>query len=178
MSLRTVRILLWLPLIAFLAVLGLVASGLIRPHDVTIHSQMIGKPLPAFTLPALSEGRPLTTASFADGRPRLVNVFASWCVPCASEGEQLAKLKAAGVAIDGIAIRDRAADTLAFLQRYGNPYERVARDDASAFQVALGSSGVPETFLIDGHGIVRQQYVGPIRDEQVASLIESVKALR
>jgi cytochrome c biogenesis protein CcmG, thiol:disulfide interchange protein DsbE len=178
MSLRTIRILLWLPLVAFVAVLGLVASGLIRPHDVTVHSQMIGKPLPAFTLPALPAGAPLTASSFADGRPRLVNVFASWCVPCASEGEQLARIKAAGVMVDGIAIRDKPADTLAFLQRYGNPYERIARDDTSAFQVALGSSGVPETFLIDGHGIVRQQYVGPIRDEQVASLVEAVKALR
>jgi cytochrome c biogenesis protein CcmG, thiol:disulfide interchange protein DsbE len=178
MSLRTIRILLWLPLIAFLAVLGLVASGLIRPHDVTVRSQMVGKPLPAFTLPALTNGAPLTASSFADGRPRLVNVFASWCVPCASEGAQLAKLQAAGVAIDGIAIRDRPEDTLAFLQRYGNPYERVARDDTASFQVALGSSGVPETFLIDGQGIVRQQYVGPIRDEQVQSLVEAVKALR
>lgn len=178
MTLRTIRILLWLPLVAFLAVLGLVASGLIRPHDVTIHSQMVGKPLPAFTLPALGAEAPLTASSFADGQPRLVNVFASWCVPCAAEAEQLGRLKAAGVPVDGIAIRDRPADTLAFLGRYGNPYERVARDDTSAFQVALGSSGVPETFLIDGHGIVRQQYVGPIRDEQVGSLIEAVKALR
>jgi cytochrome c biogenesis protein CcmG/thiol:disulfide interchange protein DsbE len=178
MTLRTVRILLWLPLLAFLAILGLVASGLIRPHDVTIHSQMIGKPLPVFTLPPLGAGPPLAATSFADGRPRLVNVFASWCVPCAAEATSLARIKAAGIAIDGIAIRDRAADTHGFLARYGNPYDRVARDDAAAFQVAMGSSGVPETFLIDGQGIVRQQYVGPIRDEQVGSLIEAVRALR
>ncbi len=178
MSLRAVRILLWLPLVAFLIILGLVASGLIKPHDNTIRSRMVGQPLPAFSLPGVQPGPPLTSASFADGQPRLLNVFASWCVPCVAEAPQLMALRQAGVRIEGVAVSDLPADTLAFLQQNGNPYAHVARDDASRLQMTLGSSGVPETFLIDGHGIVREQHIGGIGPQDVAALIAAVKAAR
>ncbi len=179
MTLRTIRILLWLPLVAFLIVLGLVSSGLVTPHQTTIRSQMVGKPLPAFSLPAgRTGGASLTSASFGDGRPRLVNFFASWCVPCAAEAPQLMALRQAGIPIEGIALRDRPDDLAAFLQRNGDPYDRIGRDDSSAVQVALGSSGVPETFLIDGRGIIRAQHVGPLDPQDVADLIAAVKGAR
>jgi cytochrome c biogenesis protein CcmG, thiol:disulfide interchange protein DsbE len=92
----------------------------------------------------------LSSADYAKGKPRLLNVFASWCLPCAVEAPQLAALRQAGVEIDGIAIRDRSEDVAAFLERYGNPFTRIGRDDVSAVQLALGSSGVPETFIAMG----------------------------
>lgn len=173
---RMVRLLLWLPLVAFLLVLGLVSSGLIKPHDTTIESQMIGRPLPAFTLPAGRDGdAPLTSAAFTDGKPHLVNIFASWCVPCLAEAPVLLALKQEGIRIEGIAVRDRTEDLAAFLKRNGDPYERIGRDDSGAVQIALGSSGVPESFVVDGKGIIRAQHIGEIRPEDVAALIAAVR---
>jgi cytochrome c biogenesis protein CcmG/thiol:disulfide interchange protein DsbE len=173
---RAVRILLWLPLIAFLIVLALVFTGLIKPHDAAIRSRMIGQPLPIFTLPPVRAGEPpLRSADMADGRPRIVNVFASWCIPCAAEGAQLLALQQAGVRIDGIAISDRPADTIDFLARNGDPYEQIGRDDASVVQLSLGSSGVPESFVIDGKGIIRLQKIGDIRSEDVPAMLAAVR---
>lgn len=176
MSLRTIRILLWLPLIAFLIVLGLVASGLIRPHDTSVRSQMVGKPLPAFSLSSVRPGQPpVTSQSFADGKVRLVNIFASWCGPCAIEMPQLFQLKQAGVAIEGIASRDKPADSLGFLRQYGDPYDRIGNDDKSAVQIAIGSSGVPETYVIDGKGVIRLQHIGPIGPQDIGDILAAVK---
>lgn len=176
---KTVRFLLWLPLVAFLVILGLVSSGLIKPHATTIVSQMVGKPLPAFTLTSARPGEPPVTArAFADGRPRLLNIFASWCVPCLAEAPQLMAIRRAGVSIEGMAVRDRQADVAEFLGRNGDPYDRIGLDDQAVLQVALGSSGVPETFLIDGKGIIRAQHIGEIRPEDVPGLIQAVKDAR
>jgi cytochrome c biogenesis protein CcmG, thiol:disulfide interchange protein DsbE len=137
---------------------------------------MVGKPLPEFTLPAAVEGTPgLSTADFRQGEPRLLNVFASWCVPCAVEAPQLEALQQAGVGIDGVAIRDRSEDIAAFLQRHGNPFARIGKDDVSAVQLALGSSGVPETFVVDGQGVIRYQHIGDIRPEHVQVILEKLK---
>ncbi|MDH7637903.1 DsbE family thiol:disulfide interchange protein [Sphingomonas oryzagri] len=176
MSLRTVRILLWLPLVAFLIVLGLVSSGLIKPHDASVHSRMVGNPLPAFSLPSTRAGQaPVTSASFADGKVRLINIFGSWCVPCAVEMPQLVELKREGVIIDGIASRDTPADSLAFLKRYGDPFDRIGDDKTSAVQIAIGSSGVPETYVVDGKGIIRAQHIGPIQPQDMADILAAMK---
>jgi cytochrome c biogenesis protein CcmG/thiol:disulfide interchange protein DsbE len=179
MSLKTIRILLWLPLAAFLIVLGLVSAGLIKPHDASIRSQMVGKPLPVFSLRSTRPGAPpLTSASFADGKVRLVNIFASWCVPCAAEMPQLAELKRGGIIIEGIASRDKPADSLAFLQRYGDPYDRIGDDGTSAVQIAIGSSGVPETYVVDGKGVVRAQHIGPLEPQDLADILAAMKDAR
>jgi DsbE subfamily thiol:disulfide oxidoreductase len=86
----------------------------------------------------------------------------SWCIPCAAEAPQLMALKQAGVAIDAIAIRDARPDVDAFLARNGTPYSRIGLDARSGVQIALGSSGVPETFVIDGNGTVILRHAGPI----------------
>jgi len=103
-------------------------SGCIRPADREVVSAFIGKPLPAFDLPPASDDRPgLATAQFKQGKPRLLNVFASWCVPCAVEAPQLAALVQQGVEIDGVALRDRKDDLARFLVQNGNPFTRSAR---------------------------------------------------
>jgi cytochrome c biogenesis protein CcmG/thiol:disulfide interchange protein DsbE len=173
------RLLIWLPLLLFAGFFGLFASGLLRPDDHLINSRLVGKPLPAFSLPAAASDRPaLASPQFADGKPRLLNIFASWCVPCAVESPQLTALRQAGVEIDAIAIRDARPDVDRFLARNGNPYSRIGLDARSAVQMALGSSGVPETFVIDGKGIIRHQHIGDIRADDMPGLLKILSDAR
>ncbi len=171
------RWLTWLPLGLFMALAALFLGGLLRPEGRVIESKMVGKPLPAFALPQAASDRPaLTSAEFAKDKPRLLNIFASWCVPCAAESPQLMALRQAGVPIDGIAIRDAREDVDRFLARYGNPYDHIGLDARSSVQLALGSSGVPETFLIDGDGRIVHQHIGDIRADDVADILARWKA--
>jgi cytochrome c biogenesis protein CcmG/thiol:disulfide interchange protein DsbE len=159
-----------------LALLLLLLAGLVwrmaTPADTTVSSKLEGKPVPAFILPPALESKPgLDSAELATGKPRLVNIFASWCVPCITEVKVLQQLKARGVAIDGIAVRDRAADVADFLARNGDPYQRIGSDSESKVQIALGSSGVPESFIVDGRGIIRYQHIGPIEQSDVPLIL-------
>ena len=173
------RFALWAPLAIFALLFAVVASGLFRPAEKVVRSAMVGKPIPDFALPPMVPGKPgLTSASFRQGQPRLLNVFASWCIPCIAEAPQLMRLKAMGVPIDAIAIRDTAPAIAGFLRRNGDPYARIGSDRASEVQLALGSSGVPETFVIDGRGIVVKQIIGDIRPENIAEIAQAVKDAR
>ncbi len=89
-------------------------------------------------------------------------------MPCVAEAPLLAELERQGVPIDAIAVRDRPEDVAAFLAKHGNPFERIGSDPESRVQLALGSSGVPETFVVDGKGIIRYQHMGPIEASDVA----------
>lgn len=166
----------WIPLLLFAGFLGVAAYQLSQPKDDFVHSAMIGKPLPEFALPAALDGTAgVSTAGFRDGKPRLLNIWASWCLPCIAEAPQLDRLRQEGVEIVGIAIRDRPEDVAAFLARHGNPYTRIGADDLSQVQLAIGSSGVPETFVIDGEGVIRYQHIGDIRAEHVPMLLEKLR---
>ena len=108
----------------------------------------------------------------------MINLFASWCVPCIGEAPVLEELKQRGVKIDGIAVRDRPDALQAFLRRNGNPSDLLGSDPHSEVQLALGSSGVPETFVIDGKGVIRVQHIGPIQKSDVPRLIAEMERLR
>lgn len=167
---------LWLPLVLFGGFVVLVLFGLQRPADREVRSAMIGKPLPQFSLRAAADDRAgLSFADMADGKPKLLNIFASWCIPCAVEAPQLAQLRAQGIEVVGVAIRDKPDDLKIFLQRNGNPFTRIGADDVSAIQFAVGSSGVPESFVIDGKGTIRYQHIGDIRADQVEMIAQKVK---
>lgn len=173
---RAARWALWLPLALFAGFALLVLAGLLRPAPREVASAMIGKPLPGFKLSPAAVDRPgLSRADLAGGKPRLLNIFASWCVPCAAEAPQLAALARQGAEIDGVTIRDRPEDLAAFLARNGNPYARIGADDTGALQLAIGSSGVPESFVIDGRGVIRYQHIGDIREEHVAMILEKLR---
>jgi cytochrome c biogenesis protein CcmG/thiol:disulfide interchange protein DsbE len=173
------RWLLWLPLAALLVVVGFAARELMKPADRTVYSAMVGKPVPDFALPPLVDGKPgVDAATLRAGQPRLLNVFASWCIPCIAEAPQLMRLKAMGVPIDAIAIRDTGPAVREFLARYGDPYRAIGDDRISQVQLSLGSSGVPETFFIDGSGRIVKQHVGDIRADDVDAIYQAWRAAK
>ena len=169
----------FLPLIIFALLVVAVAWRLATPKDDRVASKLEGQPLPAFALPPALPGKPgLSSADLATGSPRLVNIFASWCVPCAAEAPVLLDLARRGVPIDAIAIRDRPEDVAAFLARHGDPFARIGSDDRSQVQIALGSSGVPESFVVDGKGVIRAQHIGPIMAQDVPGILQAMEAAR
>lgn len=173
------RLILWVPLALFLAFIVTVAFGLDGGRDEKVRSQMVGKPVPAFALPPALEGRgAVESDDFSNGQPRILNIFASWCVPCIAEAPQLLELKRRGIPIDAIAIRDRPEDIAAFLERWGDPFANIGSDVASHVQFALGSSGVPETFVIDGKGVIRHQHIGEIRADDLPEIVAAYEAAK
>ncbi|NCP13974.1 MAG: DsbE family thiol:disulfide interchange protein [Sphingomonadales bacterium] len=166
------RLFLWLPLALFAFFAGVAGYMLTQDKDEFVESTMIGEPLPEFALEPAVAGLPgASKAHFVGGKPRLLNIWASWCLPCIAEAPQLEALQAEGVEIIGIAIRDRPEDVSNFLGRYGNPYAAIGSDKISEVQLAIGSSGVPETFVIDANGVIRYQHIGDIRQADVPMLL-------
>jgi cytochrome c biogenesis protein CcmG/thiol:disulfide interchange protein DsbE len=173
------RALRFMPLLILAAFVGAVAWRLASPADEKVVSQMVGKPVPGFALSPATPGKPgLASTELATGQPRMVNVFASWCVPCIAEAPLLGELRRRGVPIDAIAVRDRPEDVAEFLGSHGDPFDRIGTDPESKVQLALGSSGVPETFIVDGRGIIRYQHMGPIEPGDVPNLIAQWEAAK
>ena len=173
------RFVLWLPLAIF-AILGMIfLRPLLSPPQRDIPSALIGQRVPEFELAAGIAGRPgLASADLRRGRPHLVNIFASWCLPCRVEAPQLAELSRRGVPIVGIAVRDRPEDLARFLAAYGNPFQAIGADTDRQVQLALGSAGVPETFVVDGGGTIRHQHIGAITDGDMAAILAAYEAAR
>lgn len=187
---RPVLILIIIALLGLAAFVALAAVKMQQPQDDFVRSAMIGEPLPDFTLPAAGAaaetgvaagvkaaagGEQLTAADFRDGKPRLLNVWASWCVPCIAEAPQLSELQRQGADIVGVAINDTPENVAAFLADHGNPYTAVALDQRSQLQLKIGSSGVPETFVIDGDGVIRYQHLGDVMERDVPVLMTELR---
>ena len=168
----TRRLLLWLP---FVIVGGLFLTfwvSLKHPDDRVIASHMVGQSLPAFAAKPAFESQPgVATTDFRDGKPRLLNIFASWCGPCVQEVPMLLQLQQAGVEIHGVAVHDTSADLARFLAENGNPYTRIGLDDGGRAQMAFGSAGVPETFVVDGKGQILYQHIGVVKPEDTPKLL-------
>jgi cytochrome c biogenesis protein CcmG/thiol:disulfide interchange protein DsbE len=175
-GLRMSKAIRFAPLALLLLVIVALVWRLATPVDTNVHSKLAGRPVPSFTLAAALPTKPtVTSTDLATGQPRLLNIFASWCVPCVSEVKVLHSLKSRGVPIDGIDIRDRPADLTDFLARNGDPYERIGSDPQSQLQIALGSSGVPESFIVDGKGIIRYQHIGAIESSDVPMILTKLE---
>jgi len=168
-----------IPVILLLWLVAGLAWRLIKPADTAIPSQMVERQLPQFQLPAAVSEKPgLASSDLATGQPRLLNIFASWCVPCIGEAAVLRELQKRGVKIDAIAVRDTPDALGAFFAQHGNPYERIGSDRQSEVQIALGSAGVPETFVIDGKGVIRRQYIGPLSTANIPGVVRELEQLR
>ena len=155
----------FLPLALFAALAVLLGVGLtLKPREVP--SPFIGQPAPAFALPSLKEpGKTITPADFK-GKPWVLNVWASWCAPCREEHPLMVAIaRDHGVLLVGLNYKDdpRAADE--WLRRLGDPYRAIAADRDGRAGIDWGVYGVPETFVIDGAGIVRHKHIGPLTQE-------------
>ena len=170
------RALFFLPFAVLGALLGFGLWALTSQRDPNAFaSPAVGRPLPALTLEPLADLPLLETAALGGG-VQVVNVFASWCVPCRAEHPVLEGIADRGVPVHGIAYQDDEADTLAFLDELGNPYATLGRD-AGRQVLELGLSGVPETFLVVD-GVVTHHAPGPLLGtlgEDFAAALEAAR---
>jgi cytochrome c biogenesis protein CcmG/thiol:disulfide interchange protein DsbE len=162
-----------LPVAGFALLAFFLFRSLWAPAPDIIPSALINRPAPRLALPALDSQTPaFTPADLAAGHVSVINVFASWCAPCRTETSQLAALSnLPGVALYGLLQKDKPAAARAFLDEVGNPFSKIARDDDGRASIEWGVYGVPETFVVDGKGVVRFKYVGPLTDDVLARAV-------
>jgi cytochrome c biogenesis protein CcmG, thiol:disulfide interchange protein DsbE len=167
-----------IPLALFVAVAaGLFAGLWLKPQELP--SPLIDKPMPAIELPPLAGLDGVAGFATADlkGTVTVLNVFASWCIPCRAEHPELGKLRTdpdlkGRVHLFGINYKDKPADALAYLHELGNPYERIGADRSGRAAIELGVYGVPETFLIDSRGRIRLRYPAPMNRHDIDTTIK------
>ena len=167
---RSIPLRMLLPLVAFAALAALFFVGLQSGDPHKLPSVLIGKPVPAFALPpvdGLVEGRKpvpgFGNADLGKGRVSVVNVWASWCVPCREEHPFLVRLgRESKAPLYGLNYKDKASAARRFLGRYGNPFVAVGADRDGKVGIDWGVYGVPETFIVGGDGRILYKHVGPI----------------
>ena len=170
------RTLALLPLILFAGLLAVLAWFNFHKKEQYEPRAMVGQPVPVVALSDLDDGGSYDLKSLVAEYqgPVLVNVFASWCVPCLSENPQLMALKAKGVPIIGIAWKDAEKDTRNFLNQHDNPYVHTLSDPDGKLAVGLGISGVPETFVVQPDGTITDKVSGPVVPQSVDSVYAAV----
>lgn len=165
------KLIVFLPLAVFLVLAGLFFVSLQKGDSSRLPSALIGKPAPPINLPPLDGSgvaQGLSTSDLAQGKPTLVNVFASWCGPCRDEHPVLVRLardeslKAKGLRLAGLAYKDDPANSRKFLAEVGNPYALIGVDRSGRAGIDWGVYGVPETFLVRGDGVIAYKFVGPL----------------
>lgn len=163
------RLIYVLPVLAFIGLSYLLFSSLFRsrPPD-ELPSALIGKPAPALALPPLDVAAQGFGPKDLQGHVTVVNIFASWCEPCRAEAPVLASLShEKGFALYGLVYKDTAAKARAFLDETGNPFARIGLNTSGNAGIEWGLYGVPETFIVDGRGIIRERIVGGLTDQKV-----------
>lgn len=160
-----------LPPLIFVGLAVMFLWGMNREDPTALPSTREGHPAPALTVVPLGDLKPFGPEDLRDGQVKLVNFWASWCVACRAEHEQLMRLSEEGVMIYGIDYKDEPAKGLGYLARYGNPYARTVADPTGRTGIEWGLYGVPETFVIDGKGIVIKRFAGPITPSVLENII-------
>ncbi len=160
-----------IPLAAFMALAVMLSVGLkLDPREVP--SPLIDKPAPAFRLSRLDDQTQTIGSDDLRGKVWLLNVWASWCVACREEHPVLVEFaKRKLVPIYGLDYKDQRNDALAWLARFGNPYEQSLADEDGRVGIDFGVYGVPETFVIDKAGVIRMKHIGPLTPEVIAAKI-------
>ncbi|HEY3779119.1 MAG TPA: DsbE family thiol:disulfide interchange protein [Rhizomicrobium sp.] len=162
-----------LPAIALAGLLYLFFHSLNGPPPDELPSALIGRPAPATKLPALdAAATAFSQTDFRAGHVTVLNIWASWCVPCRAEAPALAALsKIPGVALYGMVYEDKPQAAREFLKDVGNPFSRIDLDKDGRAGIEWGIYGVPETFVVDPRGVIRLRYAGPITGETLDRVI-------
>jgi len=162
-----------LPVLVFAALVIGFALSLHAPAPDELPSMLVDKPAPMISLPPLdANARAFVPDDLKAGHVTVLNVFASWCIPCRVEGPGLAQVAALkGVALYGMVYKDTPEKARAFLADLGNPYQRIDLDQDGRAGIEWGVYGVPETFVIDGKGIVRLRYPGPLVGDALTKIV-------
>ena len=161
------------PLVVLLA-LGALFAGYALKHDPRVQPHaLVGKPVPALSLPDLDSGAMIAVRDTPAG-PRLINFYASWCAPCRVEAPQLMALKARGVTLVGISYKDDPARTQAFLAELGDPFAVKLVDRTGRAGIEFGVTGVPETFLVGADGVILAKHSGPLTDADVETMLNKL----
>jgi cytochrome c biogenesis protein CcmG, thiol:disulfide interchange protein DsbE len=172
--------LVFVPLAGFAALAALFLVRLYSGDASLLPSALLGKEVPPFTLPAiegLADTSGFSDAELRQGKVTLVNVFATWCVPCRQEHGLLMRLAAdpklarAGVRLFGLAYKDDPANISRFLADGGDPFARVGADRSGRTAIDFGVYGVPETFIVKGDGKIAYRFVGPLSEESIRDTI-------
>jgi cytochrome c biogenesis protein CcmG/thiol:disulfide interchange protein DsbE len=174
------RLFVLLPLVLFLALAALFFFRLGSGDPSRIPSALIGRPAPDTSLPAVQglvtrDGKPMPGISAADfkGAVTLVNVWASWCVPCHDEAPLLETLSQdKRIRIVGINYKDQPDNARRFLGRYGNPFVAAGADGNGRASMEWGVYGVPETFIVGRDGNIAYKLVGPITEANLDRVLK------
>ena len=164
-----------LPFLIFAGLAGLFWYALESGDPSRLPSALVGRPVPDFSLPpiaGMSESagpvQGFANEDLAKGEPTILNVWASWCVPCHQEHPLLMELaKQPAVRLYGINYKDDPAGARRFLGRYGNPFQRVGADRTGRVAIDFGVYGVPETYVISGDGKIAYRHVGPLSEASI-----------
>lgn len=169
-----------LPLIALVALIAIFATAIDRDPSL-VRSVLIDKPAPQFSLSAVPQlGVPGFDTQSLKGQVTLVNVFASWCIPCRAEHPLLVAVKdVAKVRLFGINQADAPENAVKFLTELGNPYDAVGADTDRRVSIDWGVYGVPETFVVNAKGIITFKFTGPLTPQAVdAELLPAIAKAR
>ena len=178
-AIRKRRLLVLLPLVAFLGLAALFFFRLGAGDPSRIPSALIGREAPATDLPAVAglerNGEPVPGIVPADFKNAVtvLNVWASWCVPCRDEAPVLLKL--AGdkrIRLVGINYKDQADNARRFLGRFGNPFAASGADANGRAAIEWGVYGVPETFIVGRGGRIAYKLVGPLTPENLEQVMK------
>jgi cytochrome c biogenesis protein CcmG/thiol:disulfide interchange protein DsbE len=173
------RILVLLPLAAFLGLAALFFVRLGAGDSSRIPSALIGRDAPATELPAVAglerDGKPIPGIAPADFKSTVtvLNVWASWCVPCHDEAPLLMQLaRDSRIRVVGINYKDQADNARRFLGRYGNPFAASGADANGRAAIEWGVYGVPETFIVGRDGKIAYKLVGPITPDNIERVMK------
>ena len=164
-------ILFLLTIIAFLVPLKREAQG---EDTKKLESALIGKPMPVNNFTELFENKAYTNELFQQGKPVLLNVWATWCPTCYAEHQYLNKLAKDGVRIIGLDYKDESPKAMKWLKDLGNPYHVVLKDEKGSFGFDLGVYGAPETFIVDGKGGIHYRYAGDVNEKVWTQILKPI----
>jgi cytochrome c biogenesis protein CcmG/thiol:disulfide interchange protein DsbE len=166
------------PLVIFAALALLFFARLFAGDASRIPSALIGQSAPALDLPALDGAAEVKGSDLRQGHVSVVNIFASWCLPCHEEHAALLDLAAdkalaaKGVQVIGVAQKDDPENVRRFLGAKGDPYARIGLDRDGRAGIEWGVYGVPETFIVKGDGTIAFKLVGPMSAATLASVVK------